>query len=61
MGLIDLIIVLVVVGVLLWAVEKLPMDPAIRQIIRVVAIVVVVLWLLRIFVGDVPLPYVRPR
>ena len=60
MGLISLLIVLVVVGVLLWLVEtQIPMSPPIKTIIRVVVIVVVVLWLLRLFVGDVPLPGLR--
>ena len=60
MGLIELVIVLVVVGILLWLVESIiPMDPTIKSIIRVVVIVVVVLWLLRMFVGDVALPTYR--
>jgi hypothetical protein len=59
-GLIELCIVLVVVGVLLWLVETvIPMDATIKTIIRVVVIVVVVLWLLRLFVGDVQIPRLR--
>jgi hypothetical protein len=59
-GLMELVIVLVVVGVLLWLVETIiPMDATIKTIIRVVVIVVVVLWLLRMFVGDVALPTFR--
>ncbi len=55
MGLIDLVIVLIVVGVLLWLVNTLiPMDPKIKQIINVVVIIVIVLWLLRMFVGPLP-------
>jgi low temperature requirement protein LtrA len=50
MGLIHLIIVLVVVGVLLWAVNKfIPMDPKIKQILNVVVVIVVLLWLLSVF------------
>jgi hypothetical protein len=49
--LINLIVALIVIGVLLWAVQSLPMDPAIRQIIRVIVIVAVVLWVVGIFTG----------
>jgi hypothetical protein len=57
LGLIELVLVLVVIGVVLWLVEtQLPIDAGIKTIIRVVVIVVVVLWLLRLFVGDVQIP-----
>lgn len=60
MGLISLVMLLIIVGVLLWVVETLiPMDPSIKVVIRVVVILVVVLWLLRLFVGDVPVPRLR--
>ena len=49
--LIQLIVALVVVGLLLWLVEQIPMDPVIARIIRVVVIVAVVLYLLEIFTG----------
>lgn len=50
MTLVDLIIVLVVVGVLLWFVNaKIPMDANIKQILNIVVIGVVVLWLLQAF------------
>jgi hypothetical protein len=59
-GLIELIIVLIVVGVLLWLVEtQLPIAAPMKIIIRVVVVVVVVLWLLRLFVGDIPIPRLR--
>jgi hypothetical protein len=62
MGLIELLVILVVVGVLLWLVEtQIPMDPGIKTIIKVVVILVVVLWLLRLFVGDIPMFPVRGR
>ena len=48
--LIQLIVLLVVVGLLLWIVEQIPMDPTIRRIIRVVVIVVVCLYLLQILI-----------
>lgn len=60
MGLISLILILVVVGVLLYLVESvLPIDPSIKVVIRVVVILAVVLWLLQVFIGDVPLPRFR--
>ena len=60
MGLIELIVVLAVIGVVLYLIEtQLPIDPSIKVIIRVVVVIVVVLWLLRVFVGDVALPRLR--
>lgn len=48
MGLVQIIIVLVVVGVVLWLVQtKVPMDPTIKLIINVVVVLAVCLWLLR--------------
>jgi len=50
MPLIQLIIVLVVVGVILWLVNSyIPMDPTIKKILNIVVIIVVVLWLLSVF------------
>lgn len=50
MPLIQLVIVLIVVGVLLWAVNMyIPMDSKIKQILNVVVVIAVVLWLLQVF------------
>ena len=50
MPLIQLILVLVIVGVLLWLVNNyIPMDPNIKKILNIVVIIVVILWLLRVF------------
>lgn len=55
MSLINLVIVLIVVGVLLWLVNAyIPMDDKIKQILNVVVVIAVVLWLLAIFVGPLP-------
>lgn len=51
--LIQIVIVLAVVGLFLWAVTQIPMDDAIRKIIRVVIIVFVCLWLLYALMGMV--------
>lgn len=54
MGLIELVIVLIVVGVLLWLVNAyIPMDAKIKQILNIVVVIAVVLWLLSIFVGPI--------
>lgn len=47
--LVSILVVLIVAGVLLWAVMQLPLDPAIKAVARVVVIVAVVLWLLKAF------------
>jgi hypothetical protein len=50
MPLINLVIVLLVVGVLLWLVNSyIPMDRKIKNILNIVVVVVVVLWLLQAF------------
>ena len=65
MGLFELIIVLVVVGVILWLVNTyIPMDGNIKKILNVAVCIVVVLWLLSLFVGfpgfhDVPITRVH--
>lgn len=50
MPLINVVIVLIVVGVLLWLANTyLPMDAKIKQILNVVVVIAVVLWLLSVF------------
>lgn len=50
MGLIELLVVLVVVGVLLWLVNTMiPMDQKVKTILNVVVILAVCLWLLQQF------------
>jgi hypothetical protein len=54
------VIVLIVIGVLLWLVETvIPMAPVMKTIIRTVVVIVVVLWLLRLLVGDIAIPRLR--
>lgn len=58
MGLIDLVLVLIVIGVLLWLVNAyIPMEARMKQIINAVVIIAVVLWLISLFIG--PLPDIR--
>lgn len=50
MPLINLVIVLIVVGVLLWLVNTyIPMDRKIKNILNIVVVIVVVIWLLQVF------------
>ena len=50
MPLINVVIALIVVGVLLWLVNRyIPMDHKIKSILNGVVVIVVVLWLLNIF------------
>jgi hypothetical protein len=50
MDLLTVVIVLMVVGVLLWLVNNyLPMQGTIKSLLNGVVVIVVVLWLLRVF------------
>lgn len=50
MPLIQLVVVLIVVGVLLWLINRfIPMDGKIKSILNVVVVIAVVLWLLNVF------------
>jgi hypothetical protein len=50
MPLINLIIILVVVGVILWVINNyIPMDRKIKSILNIVVVIFVVLWLLSVF------------
>jgi hypothetical protein len=50
MPLIQLVVVLIVVGVLLWLVNRyIPMQGSIKNILNAVVVIAVVLWLLNVF------------
>jgi hypothetical protein len=50
MPLIQIVITLVIVGVLLWLVNRfIPMQSSIKSILNGVVVIVVVLWLLNVF------------
>lgn len=50
MSLINLVIVLIVVGVILWLINNyIPMDHKIKSILNIVVVIVVILWLLSVF------------
>ncbi|MGC2109712.1 MAG: Thivi_2564 family membrane protein [Candidatus Korobacteraceae bacterium] len=50
MPLVQVVLVLIVVGVLLWLVDRfIPMAGSIKSILNAVVVIAVVLWLLNIF------------
>jgi hypothetical protein len=50
MSILTILIVIVVVGVLLWAINNfLPMDPKVKSILNIVVVVLLILWLLQAF------------
>lgn len=50
MNLLTLIILLVVVGAILFLINKyIPMEPTIKRILNIAVIVIVVIWLLSVF------------
>lgn len=51
MGLLEIIILLIVVGVALYLVGLLPIDPTIKRIITVLVVVVVLIYVLRLLFG----------
>ena len=64
-ALLNIVVVLAIVGLILWAVSQIPMDPTIAKIIRVIVIVVVCIYLLYFLVGLMPasggfFPYRHP-
>ena len=52
--LIQLLIVLCIVGLILWGISQIPMDPVIARIIRVAVIVIVGIWLIYLLAGMLP-------
>jgi hypothetical protein len=50
MPLLNLVIVLVVVGVVLWVINSyIPMQSTIKKILNVVVVIAVIIWLLSVF------------
>lgn len=61
MSLLHLILILIAVGVLLWAANTyIPMDAKIKNILNIAVVICVVVWLLQVFgvlsLGDIPVP-----
>jgi hypothetical protein len=57
--LVQVIIILVVVGLALWIIAQIPMDPTIAKILRVVVIVAVCIWLLTLLLNLSGVPVIR--
>jgi hypothetical protein len=60
MPLINLVVILIVVGVLLWLVNRfIPMAGSIKSILNAVVVICVVLWLLNVFGLFHSFPHIR--
>ncbi len=49
MPILTVLIVIIVVGILLWLVNLIPMQRTIKGILNLVVVILLVIWLLRIF------------
>jgi hypothetical protein len=50
MSLLNILIAIIVVGVLLWIINTfIPMDHKIKQIFNIVVVIVLIIWLLKVF------------
>jgi hypothetical protein len=50
MALLQILIVLIIIGVLLWVINTyIPMDVKIKQILNIVTVIIIVIWLFKVF------------
>lgn len=49
--LLQILIVLLIAGVVLWGVSQFPLDPTIARLIKVVVVVFVAIWLIYLLFG----------
>lgn len=50
MSIITVLVVIIIVGVLLWLVNaKIPMDATVKTILNIVVVLLLVIWLLKVF------------
>jgi hypothetical protein len=50
MPILNVLLVLIVAGVILWLVNQfVPMDATIKKILNIVVVIVIVIWLLKVF------------
>jgi hypothetical protein len=49
MPLVTIVITLLVIGVLLWLINLIPMQGTIKGLLNLVVVIVVVIWLLKVF------------
>lgn len=60
MPLINVVVILIVVGILLWLVNSyIPMQASIKNILNVVVVIAVILWILGLFIGWPSLESIR--
>lgn len=55
MPILSLLIALIVVGVVLYLIQLIPMDARVKQIIMVLAIAIIVIWVLQMLLGGGPI------
>jgi hypothetical protein len=58
--LLQFLILLLIIGVILWGINYLPLDPFIQRLIRVVAVVAVVIYLIYLLTTLAGFPFVPP-
>ncbi len=56
-ALLSILVALLIVGVILWAVSQIPMDPTIARVIHVVVVVFALVWLIYFLAGFLGGPY----
>ena len=49
MPILTVILVIIIVGVLLWLVNMIPMQRTVKGILNLVVVILLVIWLLRVF------------
>ena len=49
MSILTVLITLVIVGFVLWLINRIPMQKTIKSIVNVIVVIFVVIWLLKIF------------
>jgi len=59
MPILQVLVILIVIGVLLWLVNLIPMQGTIKSILNAVVVICVVLWLLNVFGVLSYLPHIR--
>jgi hypothetical protein len=52
--LIQIVVILLVAGLILWAISQFPLDATIARLIKVVIIVVICIWLISLLAGWAP-------
>lgn len=57
----SLILVLIVFGVALYLIQLIPMDPVVKRVIEILAVLVMVLYVIQALFGVLPLPVRLPR